>query len=373
MTVERSWLALFAVLILTTACGGQDAADEADDAEDDAPPVPVEVAMPERGDVVAVYKGTAPIEAYADAEVLAKVAGEVEELLVEEGEEVQQGQVLARLDGDRLRLSLNESEARLRKLRRDYERNVELSKKGLISTGDFERIKFEMEALEASNNLARLELDYTQIRAPIDGVVSKRYIKLGSTLDVNDPAFRVTSLDPLIAYLHVPEREFRNIEAGQPAELYIDALEKEPVLSAVTRVSPVVDPDTGTFKVTIEIYDEARRIKPGMFARVGIVHDRHEDALLVPRSAIVEDAGTSSVFVVKDGIAKRSAVRTGFASDGKVEILSGLDDKAQIVTVGQVGLRQDTRVEIINPSTADVQVAEEPASSKEVASDASTD
>jgi membrane fusion protein, multidrug efflux system len=376
MTLKNSWPGLCAVLLLAAACSGQDgpgAADSSEDKEDEAPPVPVEIGKPARGDVVAVYKGTAPIEAYADADVLAKVAGEVRELLVEEGDEVHKGQVLARLDGDRLRLSLNESEARLRKLKRDYERNVELSKKGLVSTGDFEKIKYEMEALEASNNLARLELDYTQIRAPIDGVVARRYIKLGSTLAVNDPAFRVTRLVPLLAYLHVPEREFRAIRAGQPATLVFDALQQEPVASTVTRVSPVVDPETGTFKVTIEIYDEGGRIKPGMFARVGIVHDRHENALLVPRSALVEDAGQSSLFVVEEGIAKRKLVTTGFASDGMVEILTGLEDGEQIVTVGQVGLRPDTPVEVINPSAVDVKVAEDSGRNNEVAKDASTD
>ncbi|HEX5789264.1 MAG TPA: efflux RND transporter periplasmic adaptor subunit [Woeseiaceae bacterium] len=376
MTRELGWLASAAVLVLLAACGRQDGAALEGDGEQggqDAPPIPVEVAVPTRGDVYAVYKGTAPIEAFADADVIAKVAGEVKELLVEEGAIVTQGQVLARLDGDRLRLTLNESAARLRKLQRDYERNVELQQKGLISAGDFEKIKYEMEALEASHNLASLELDYTQIRAPIDGVVSARYIKLGSTLAVNAPVFRVTSLEPLIAYVHVPEREFTSIAAGQTAQLYIDALQKDPIAADVTRVSPVVDPATGTFKVTIEIYDEARRIKPGMFARIGIVHDRHEDALLVPRSALVEDAAATSVFVVADGLARRKPVTTGYTSDGMVEILTGLDGDEAVVTVGQAGLRPDARVEIINGPDVGVQLAGEPGDTTGGVHDAPTD
>ena len=376
MTRDLGWLASVAVLLLLAACGRQDGAAPEGDGEQggqDAPPIPVEVAVPTRGDVYAVYKGTAPIEAFADAEVVAKVAGEVEELLVEEGAIVTQGQVLARLDGDRLRLTLNESAARLRKLQRDYERNVELQQKGLISAGDFEKIRYEMEALEASHNLASLELDYTQIRAPIDGVVSARYIKLGSTLAVNAPVFRVTSLEPLIAYVHVPEREFTSIAAGQTAQLYIDALQRDPITADVTRVSPVVDPATGTFKVTIEIYDEARRIKPGMFARIGIVHDRHENALLVPRSALIEEAAATSVFVVADGLARRKPVTTGYTSDGMVEILTGLDGDEAVVTVGQAGLRPDARVEVINGPDGGVQLAGEPGDATGGAHDAPTD
>jgi membrane fusion protein (multidrug efflux system) len=217
-----------------------------------------------------------------------------------------------------------------------------------LSEGDFEKIKFEMEALEASFNLASLELDYTQIRAPIDGVVSTRYVKLGNTIDVGDPLFRVTSLDPLVAYLHVPEREYQHIVAGQVVGIEIDALPGDPITALVSRVSPIVDPQTGTFKITVEIEDSERRIKPGMFGRISVVYDVHEDALQIPRSAIIEETGSLSVFVVVDDKAVQKVVTTGYGNRGLVEVTSGLTDGEQIVTVGQASLKQDTRVTITN-------------------------
>jgi len=347
MSLNRFGPAAFVGVLLLAACQSEQQ-QEAEGSEEESPPIPVETGLPTRGDVYATYTGTAPIEAFAEADVIAKVGGEVRELLVEEGDDVIKDQILARLDGDRLRLQLSESEARLHKLQRDYERNVDLKSKGLISEGDFEKIKFEMEALEASFNLASLELDYTQIRAPIDGVVAQRYIKLGNTVSEGEPLFQVTSLDPLVAYLHVPEREYRNIEQGQPVGIEIDALTGDPMIAAVSRVSPIVDPQTGTFKITVEIVDKERRIKPGMFGRISVVYDVHENALQVPRSAVVEDAGTVSVFVVEDDIATRRTVTTGFGSRGMIEIVSGLEDGEQVVTVGQVSLKQDSKVTIIN-------------------------
>jgi membrane fusion protein (multidrug efflux system) len=349
----RIALPAIASILVLAGCGQQDGVGDSAEAEEETPPVPVEVELLSRGDIYAVYSGTAPIEAFAEAEVIARVAGEVREILVEEGDDVMKGQVLARLDGDRLRLELNESEAKLRKLQRDFERNNELVDKGLISQGDFERIKYEMEALEASYNLAKLELDYTRIRAPIDGVISERFVKLGNTINVDDPVFRVTSFEPLVAYIHVPEREFRNIAAGQNAAIAIDALQGPPIIADVTRVSPVVDPVTGTFKTTIEIYDEQRRIKPGMFGRISIIYDQHENALQVPRSAIVEELGQTSVFIVEDDIAVRKVVETGFSDQGMVEILSGLADNERVVTVGQVGLKPDSSVTITNEEPAE--------------------
>ena len=347
MKLHRISAAAFACVLVLTACQ-QGPGDGAKEDEEETPPIPVETRNPVRGDVYAVYSGTAPIEAFAEADVIAKVEGVVEEILFEEGDDVAEGQILARLDGDRLRLELSESRARLNKMRRDFERNQELREKGLLSEGDFEKLRFDVEALEASFNLASLELDYTQIRAPIDGVVSERYIKIGTTIRVGDPAFRVTSFDPLVAYMHVPEREYRQIRAGQPVGIEIDALAGQRIVAEVTRISPVVDPQTGTFKITIEIRDEERRIKPGMFGRVSIVYDVHENVLQIPRSAVIEDRGNETVFVVEDGEAVRRVVQTGYGSDGMVEIADGLSDEDAVVTVGQVGLKPGAKVKVID-------------------------
>ena len=346
MKLYRIGSAAFACVLLLSACqqGGETAGEE----EEDEVAVPVETSQPVRGDVYAVYSGTAPIEAFAEADVIAKVEGEVREILFEEGDEVAAGDVLARLDGDRLRLELSESRARLEQMRSDFERNRDLRDKGLLSEGEFEKLRYDLEALEASFNLASLELDYTRIRAPISGVISERYVKVGNTIRVGDPAFRVTSFDPLVAYLHVPEREYRQIEAGQPVAIDIDALAGQRIMASVTRVSPVVDPDTGTFKITIEIRDNERRIKPGMFGRMSIVYDVHEDVLQIPRSAIVEDMGNQTVFIVEDDKAVRRIVNTGYGYNGMVEITEGLTDDDAVVTVGQVGLKPDAKVTVIN-------------------------
>lgn len=354
MKLDRvSFAALVCVFFLSACQQGEptDSEDETEAAaeeEEEVLPVPIETTLPIRGDIFATYSGTAPIEAYAEADVVAKVDGEIRSLLVEEGDVVKSGQILARLDGDRLRLELNESQARLRKMKRDFERNKELQTKGLISEGDFEKIQYDLEALQASFNLANLELDYTQIRAPIDGVVSERYVKLGNTINTGDPVYRVTGLDPLVAYLHIPEREFRQIKEGQPVQITIDALSGPPVSALVTRVSPIVDPATGTFKLTIEIRDNQQRIKPGMFGRMNIIYDTHANALQVPRSAIIEGSSETYLFVVEDDKGIRKVITTGFNSNGMVEVIDGLTDGEHVITVGQIGLKDEAPVVVIN-------------------------
>jgi len=310
--------------------------------------VPVEVQALRRAPMVALYSGTAPIEADEEAEVVAKVGGEVRQILVEEGDKVLAGQVLARLDGDRLRLELAQIEANLRKLERDYSRQQELASKGLVAKGTLENVKYDLDALRASHARSQLELGYTEIRAPIAGTVSARHIKVGNTISPNERTFRITDMDPLIAYVHVPEKEFRKLASGQAADIGVDALGGTRFQGRIARISPTVDPQTGTFRAMVEVPDASGRLKPGMFARVNIVYERREQALQLPRSAILEADGEQSVFVVENGKAEQRRVGVGLANDGWVEVTEGLTGTEQVVVVGQAGLKTGTTVKVVD-------------------------
>ncbi len=345
----RPALAIGLAIALVAGCSNGKAKDKEDGAADTA--VPVEVQPLRRAAMVAVYSGTAPIEAHEEAEVVAKVGGEVRQIFVEEGDSVDAGKVLARLDGDRLRLDLAEIEANLRKLERDYNRQLELSQKGLVAKGTAENAKYDLDALKAAYDSARLELSYTEIRAPIAGVVSARHIKVGNTIKPNDPTFRVTNLDPLVAYVHVPEKEFRKLAPGQAADVLVDALGGERFAGKISRISPTVDPQKGTFRARVEVPDASRRLKPGMFARVNIVYERREDALQLPRNSILDADGEQSVFVVVNGRAEQRRISSGLANNGWVEVLEGLKGDERVVVVGQGGLKTGTAVKVVDETS----------------------
>jgi len=344
--------AALTALLGLTACDGLGGGDTDGDQDEAASAIPVEVSLPVRGDIYSRYSGTSPIEALAEATVVAKVGGEIIDLLVEEGDDVEQGQLLARLDGDRLRLELAGTRARLEKLKQDFARNVELRERSLISAGDFETIQYEMEALKAANELAELELNYTEIRAPIDGVVTERLIKPGNTIEVGTPAFQITSLEPLISYLHVPEREYGRMQAGLSAEITVDALPEARFTGTVARTSPVVDPTTGTFKLTLEIPDPSGQLKPGMFGRISIVSDRRENVLRVPRNAIVDESGEPYVFVVSGDVVEQRYIETGFTDGPYMEVREGLSDGERLVVVGQSSLKDGTTVAVVETTSS---------------------
>ncbi len=352
-------MALFALSACEVGNGTPSAAPGDKDAEDETLPVPVEVSRAIQGDVYAVYTGTASLESDEEALVVAKVGGEVEKIFVEEGDVVRAGQVLARLDGDRLRLEMEQARANLQKLQQEYDRNVELHERGLVSAGAFENIKYDLDSQRAAYNLARLELDYTEIKAPIAGIVSERFIKVGNTISINDSVFNITDLDPLLAYLFVPEREFRKLSPGQQADVTLDAIPGERFEAEILRISPVVDPQTGTFKVTLAVRDAGARLKPGMFGRFQIVYDARQDAVLVPRIALVDDDERQSVFVVEDGEARRREVSVGYSRGEKVEIVEGIAAGEAVVTIGQTGLADGARVEVVGAEPAAVPDADD--------------
>lgn len=353
-----------AATLLAAGCSDGSAKDKSKEGADAAQAVPVEVQPLKRASMVAVYSGTASIEANDEAEVVAKVGGEVRQIFVEEGDSVREGQVLARLDGDRLRLDVAQTEANLRKLERDYKRQLELADKGLVAKGTAENAKYDLDALRAQYDSARLELGYTEIRAPIPGVVSARHIKVGNTIKPNDPTFRVTNLDPLLAFVHVPEKEFRKLAPGQPADVVVDALGGEHFTGKISRISPTVDPQTGTFRARVEIPDETRHLKPGMFARVNIAYERREDALQVPRTAIIDSDGEQSVFIVVGAKAEQRKVATGLANNGWLEVLDGLKGNERVVVVGQAGLKSGTLVKVVADSKPAARPSGDPANAK---------
>jgi len=300
------------------------------------------------GEAAAFYSGTAALEAEEEATVVARVGGVVEEILVEEGAAVRAGQALARLDDERLRLERERAEVELAKLERVYERTQTMHAKQLVSAERFEQIRSDYETQQVARDLAQMQLEYATVRAPIGGVVSARHIKTGNMIRENDPAFRVTDFDPLRAVMHVPERELNKLREGQTATLRFDALPGEVFTGRVTLISPTVDPETGTFRAIVEVRDPSRQVKPGLFGRVRIQYDQRDNALLIPKQAVLEEDNESAVFVVQDSLAVRRTVTTGYANGDQIEILDGVAEGEQVVTTGQATLQDSARVEVIN-------------------------
>ena len=336
------------LLILPQLGCGNEAQSKTPEEEEKEAAVPVEAAVVQTGSIDAVFTGTASLEAEEEASVVARAGGVVKQIFVEEGAYVRAGDPLAQLDEERLAIELRRAEVTLEKLKQDFERKGELHGKKLISDEEFQRAKSDFDLQAQVRDMAKLDLEYTTVRAPISGVVSRRHIKVGNMVQRNEAVFHITDFDPLLAVMHVPERELYKLKQGQRASVIVDALPNGRSDGFIKRISPVVDPQTGTFGVTIEVRDRSGQLKPGMFGRVLVVHDTHEKTLLVPKSAVVREDDEASVYVVRDSIAYKKPIVIGYENGESIEVVSGIEEGDTIVVTGQGGLRDSSRVEAVN-------------------------
>jgi len=320
----------FTIILSSTAllsgCGVGEASVNDSDVVAAATPVPVETATPFRSDIYATYAASASIASDADAPVTARVTGEVVELLVEEGDRVEAGQVLARLDGERLRLEVLAAKANLERARKEYKRNTDLHERGLVSSSMYEGLQFDLESLKATYDLKRLNYNYSNIRATIAG------------------AFRITETKELVAYLQIPQAELAKFDVGHTATVTVASMPNTDFEATIVRISPTIDARNGTFRATAIIDNADGYLAPGMFGRFTIAYEKHTNALVIPANALLDEDEETTVYVVQNDEVVRRSVEIGIEEKGRVEILGGLQDEDEIVVVGHSGLRDGSKV-----------------------------
>ncbi|MBJ6980513.1 MULTISPECIES: efflux RND transporter periplasmic adaptor subunit [unclassified Luteimonas] len=344
-TVGLAVLMLSASLLMQGCRGDADAA--AKDAEKAPEAVPVEAVAAAPRAIAASYSGSATLEARAEAQVVSKTSGVALQVLVEEGDAVRAGQVLVRIDADRARLNLAQVDAQMRKLEANFRRASQLVDQQMVSVGDHDQLRYDLENARAAWRLAQLELSYTNVVAPISGVIASRSIKTGNFVQINTPILRIVDNSRLEATLNVPERDLTTLRAGLPVRMQVDALPGRTFEGVVARIAPVIEAGSGTFRVVCAFDPDDSALQPGMFARMGIDYDNRANALAIPRTALLEDEGDPAVFVVRDGKAVRTTIETGYVEGAFVEVRKGLDAGDRVVTAGKVTLRDGSAVQVI--------------------------
>ncbi|GAB3516761.1 efflux RND transporter periplasmic adaptor subunit [Pseudoxanthomonas daejeonensis] len=337
--------ALVLAAALTACKKGEGGPGDAQAKEAEVEAIPVEVTKAARRPIAASYTGTAALEPLADSQVVAKTSGVALAVLVEEGQQVKAGQPLVKLDPDRARLALAQAQAQMGKLENNYRRAQQLVAQQLISAGEVDQMRYDLENARAQYNMAALELSYSTVTAPISGVVALRSIKPGNFVQINTPIFRIVDDSRLEATLNVPERELATMKPGQPVLLQVDALPGRTFEGVVDRVAPVVDAGSGTFRV-ISTFTGGNTLQPGMFGRIRIDYDQRPDALVVPRVALLDD-GEPAVFVIREGKAARVPVKVGYVDGEWIEVREGVKTGDQVVTAGKVALREGSAVQVI--------------------------
>jgi RND family efflux transporter MFP subunit len=325
--------------------GGTDAA--ADTVENREEGVPVKVMPVSSGQISSYIVSSTTVDTEQQVEVFSKATGTCSSVPVEEGDTVKKGQTLATLDDSQPRLAEIQARVNRDKLAASLKRAEQMYNDDLLSKEEFDDIRYRFEAASAEWEMAKIRLEDTTITAPISGTIAQKNIKLGMNVTPAINLFKIVDFDSLIATVFVPELEMGNLETGQRVVVNVDALPDKEFYGHIKRVSPVVDPASGTIKVTVDLSENSAELVPGVFIRTKIVVDTHRNAVILPKRALVKKEERTHVFIVTDGVAREVELSTGYADGEIVEVISGLEEGDLVVVDGQSRLKDGAMVRII--------------------------
>ncbi|MEE4271424.1 MAG: efflux RND transporter periplasmic adaptor subunit [Thermoanaerobaculales bacterium] len=341
------------------AARGEDRKEEA---------VPVEVVALERGTIESALRFSATLEAERDVQVLAEAQRRVVELQVEEGDAVRTGSLLVRLQDDAQRSALNKAEIELRQATREYDRQKSLFEQNLVSEQVYNDAALVFDQAGIAVEDARRNLAYTEVRAPFSGIVTERMVNVGDHVTLNQPLFRIVDFDSIVARIYVPEKELPALATGLETRLTAEAIGGVSFFGTVDRISPVVDPGTGTVKVTVAT-PRQEGLRPGMYVEVELVTAVHEDALLLPKRSVVYDNDQLFVFRLGDERrVERIKVEPVLEDIENIEPAGGFSTGDLVVVAGQASLKDNALVRLPgDPDREDEEKADEVGDSGEEA------
>jgi RND family efflux transporter MFP subunit len=299
--------------------------------------------------------------------VVPRTAGRLEELTVKLGDRVTRGQRIARIEDEEIReqvkqaeaafevakATIRQREADLDLAKTNVERSRNLFQRQLLPQQTLDDAEAKYQSAQASLDLARAQNNQSQARldelrinlqntlivSPVNGFVARRSADPGAFVSANAPIVDVVDITRVRLVANIIEKDLKQIGVGDMARVEVDAFPGENFMGRIARLSPVLDPATRTAPIEIEIPNDTYRLKPGMYARVGIVTESHPNALVVPTNALVDASGTRGVYLSVNNLASFHPVKVGIEGNDRTEILDGVAEGDRVVTTGAAGLR----------------------------------
>ena len=308
---------------------------------------PVEAAPVAQETLVRSIVAVGSLLANEDVVLRPEFEGKVVKIHFSEGQQVNRGDLLVTLDDSIYRAELNQADARLKLSEANIKRVSALRKKGLSNEQEEDQVTSELRVNKASKELARTRLQKMAIHAPFDGTVGLRSISEGDYLSSGQDVVTLINANPMKLEFRVPEVYLSEVEIGQTVDVRVDAFRGELFQGEVYAIAPEVDIAGRSFTVRAQIPNHDGRLVPGLFAQIELVLERKENALLIPEAALMPAGERQYVYRIEDGKAVRSEVSLGIREGDRVEVLSGLEPGARVITAGQMKIMDGSKVQPI--------------------------
>ncbi len=358
------------VLFALSSCGKkEDATEEKKTNGNNEKVFNVETVIPETRSLDHSISATGTAHADSEISISATVSGVLEEMEVEVGDFVKEGQSLAKIDTAKHKLYLEQAKAAFAQAKAAYrnaelelERKEKLLEKKAISQGMFDAVKAQYDSMKAAREMAEVQYKLAErtyndsmVPAPIEGFIQSKFKEKGEYVDTmtSGPILEMVKTNPIRVKFSLPEKYASTVKPGLKFVANISALPNEEFKGKVKTVSPAVDQATRTISLEGEIDNSDFRITPGAFAEISLKMNGNSKSLVLPAEAIVTDQGQKFVFKVEDGKAVRTRISTGIRTNGDVEVLTGLSAGDEIILEGLNGLYNGAKVTTEKPVRAE--------------------
>ena len=333
--MKRVLVMLVAAAMAASCTGKKQAESTASDEKVLTKTVPAALRVIEQNEVY-----TSEIEPYKENDITPAVSGvHIDRILVDVGSRVKAGQLLVTLDPTQY----NQQRLQYQTALDDYNRLVPVYEAGGISAQQLEQTKAALDVQkEVLDNLKK----NIEMRSPIAGVVTARNYEAGN-LFTGTPVLHVMQINPLKVIANVSEQYFRDVKVGMPVDLHVELFPDREFRGTVSLIYPALDPATRTFTVEVKVPNDAETLRPGMYARTTFDMGRKQ-GVLVPDVAVQKQVGSSEkyLYVVRDGVAERRAVKVGRQVGDEVDILTGLEPGEQVAVTALSKLSDGVQVEV---------------------------
>ena len=336
MNVIVKTLLVGGVCVASMACQSKKSAETAVVVEE-KPKVTTEVVNVQDVEQQSTFTGN--VEGFAVNNITPQQPRRIARLLVDVGDHVRAGQKLAEMENS----ALAQAKAQYDNNKANFERADELYKFGGESKANWESMKT---AYEVSKLTYENMLENTSLISPISGLVTARNYDVGDMV-VASPIFVVQQINPVKIYINVSESLYSYIKKGMSVDVELDALPEKKFEGKVSRITPLIDPQTRTFEVELTVANGKEEIKPGMYARATMSYGSRKN-VVVPDRAVVKMMGSGDrfIYVLKaDGTVSYQKVELGRRMNDKFEVLSGVADGDEVVVSGQSALKNGIAVE----------------------------
>jgi membrane fusion protein (multidrug efflux system) len=285
-------------------------------------------------------------EAWMDVRVGADTAGRVEWIGQKEGDQLKEGDLIAKIDVSALKVALEKAEAALKLSDDLYQRRKQLYERKIITQEELDRASTERTLSEGNLRQAKVEYDRGFLESPVSGRINYLFVDKGEFVDRGKPIADIVNVDKIKVNVNVPELDVRYLKVEQTVVVKVDAFPDRQVQGKIDFVAYKADPATKTFRVKVIIDNPTHEIRPGMIARVTFLKRIIPDALAAPIFALVDKKGERLLFVEKDGVVHARSVSIGVIEGDRVQITKGLEPGDNLIVTGQKEVEEGMRVRV---------------------------